>query len=160
MFTSLIGHFPSAIDAKKRCVVPAAFREALTAENARSVIVSKSPSDKPRELYFFLPSQWELVKQNPVAFLRRFGVSEGDYVEEYFFGNCFELFLDEHGRILFRQDQLEEAGLGKSIVFIGVNDHGIIRDRDEYETERKAKTLARRRKKEAATGTLLKPERI
>ena len=147
MFTSLIGHFPGALDAKKRCVVPAAFREALSAENSHSVIVSKSPADKPRELYFFFPSQWELVKQNPLAFLRRFGVEEEDYDEEYFFGNCFELFLDEQGRILFRNDQLEESGLGKNIVFIGVNDHGKIRDRDEYEAERKAKSLARRQKR-------------
>ena len=147
MFTSLIGHYSGALDAKKRCIVPVAFREALSSENARSVIVSKSPSDRPGELYFFFPSQWELVKQNPLAFLRRFGVEEEDYDEEFFFGNCFELFLDDQGRILFRQDQIEESGLGRNIVFIGVNDHGIIRNKDEYEAERKAKLEARRQKK-------------
>ena len=126
--------------------MPAAFREALSSENSHSVIVSKSPSERPGELYFFFPSQWELVKQNPMAFLRRFDVSDEDYDEEYFFGNCFELVLDEQGRILFRQDQIDEAGLGKNIVFAGVNDHGIIRNKDEYEAERQAKLLARKTK--------------
>ncbi|MBO4555299.1 MAG: hypothetical protein J5706_00965 [Elusimicrobiales bacterium] len=128
--------------------MPAAFREALSSENANSVIVSKSPSDRPGELYFFFPSQWALVMQNPAAFLKRFGVPEEDFDEEYFFGNCFELALDEQGRILFRQDQIDEAGLGKNIVFAGVNDHGIIRNRDEYEAERQEKLLARKKKAE------------
>lgn len=147
MFTSLIGHYSGVVDSKKRSFFPAAFRETLRAENANSVIIAKSPSDKLRELYFFFPSQWERVKENPAQFLGRFGLSEKDYDEEYFFGNCFELFLDDQGRILFRQDQLEEAEFGKNIVYIGVNDHGIIRDRDEYEAERKAKMEERKQKR-------------
>ncbi|MCR4820095.1 MAG: hypothetical protein K5838_03120 [Elusimicrobiales bacterium] len=150
MFTSLIGHYPGAVDAKKRSIIPAAFREALRAEKSRSIIISRSLSDKPRELCFFFPSQWELVKENPLSFLSRFGVKEEDYDPELFFGNCFELFLDEQGRILFRQDQLEEAELGKNIIYVGVNDHGIIRDRDEYEAERKEKVLARKQKRPSA----------
>ncbi len=151
MFTSLIGHYSGVVDSKKRSFFPAAFRETLRAENANSVIIAKSPTGRLRELYFFFPSQWERVKENPAQYLSRFGVSEDEFDDEYFFGNCFELFLDDQGRILFRQDHLEEAGFGRNIVYVGVNDHGVIRDRDEYEAGRKAKAEAVKQKRNKGT---------
>lgn len=144
MFTSITGHYSGAIDAKKRSFLPAPFRDALKEEGSSWIMICSSPSAREKELYFFLPSQWQLVQQAPLDFVRRFVANIENFDEEYFFGECFKAYPDEQGRILFRQEQLEEAGLGKQIVFIGVNDHGVIRDKALYEEQRKIMLVSKK----------------
>ncbi len=107
----LIGEYTHTLDEKKRISLPVKFRKELGGE-----VVITPGLDKC--LFVFPISEWEKIssKLSDTSILQK----DPRSFNRHFFGQASVVDIDSNGRILLPERLKEKAGLGKNVVFIGV----------------------------------------
>jgi len=104
-----------SMDEKGRMVLPSRFRERLSEQNSRKVVVAKSPYDPCLMLY---PIQQWMVLEEQVMSLPSADRSVR-WLQRELVGASEELEVSANGRVLLPQTLRLHAGLEKKLVLIG-----------------------------------------
>lgn len=113
----------NVLDNKNRLMVPQQFRDELGA----NVYVTVGYD---RNLFLMTAERFNIIaeKLNAMSETRE----DTRLFKRFFFGNATPCELDKQGRILLPQTLLDEAGIKKEIVIIGISDKLEIWDREIY----------------------------
>ena len=144
------GEFAHTIDAKQRLAIPAEIRTALAAAAGPVDPSSEGESDAAVVLYAVLGPNGALWIWPEATFLDMVNLMDQSLVptdeqmsfDELFFPHASRLQLDAAGRARLPERLTTQAGLGSTVVILGVRDHLELRDQDAWE-ERRAAMLAR-----------------
>ena len=128
--TSFSGKHYYTVDPKGRIIIPAVFREIITANYSTKLYVTNAPFD--RCLCIYPLDEWnslqELVRNKPRSdeairfFMRRVIAS------------AVEVEMDKQGRILIPSALREDAGINADVVLIGQIERIELWNRDEWNT--------------------------
>jgi len=128
--TSFSGKHYYTVDPKGRIIIPAVFREIITANYSTKLYVTNAPFD--RCLCIYPLEEWkslqELVRNKPRSdeairfFMRRVIAS------------AVEVEMDKQGRILIPSALREDAGINADVVLIGQIERIELWNRDEWNT--------------------------
>ena len=110
------GQFTHSIDKKGRVSLPARFREALQADEARSFILTPYPFDQCLQLYPM--GAWEQFEQK-ISDLPEFDPTMQRFRRLYV-SAAVECELDRAGRVLVTQELRQRADLVKDVVWAGM----------------------------------------
>jgi MraZ protein len=129
------GNYKNSLDEKNRIIVPARFREILSAEGVDKLYVVKGdthlyafPYPIFLELYENLKS-WDFTKEANQNYVR------------LLFSEAFDVSPDKQGRIGLRKEMCEEVGITGEAVLIGVLDRIEIWAPDRWNDFREKSTL-------------------
>ena len=121
------GEYEHAIDPKGRLIVPAKFREALTAHEVSSLFLTRGLDGC---LFLFPESEWRLVesrfKQIP------FTKGEGRKFNRLFFSGAAEVTIDGLGRLLVPKSLKEFAEIKQQVVIVGVSNRMEIWSKEKW----------------------------
>ncbi len=117
----LLGEYRYNVDAKGRLFIPARLRD----ETGDSLVVTRS-LDKCINVYS--AQSWQAFVDKLVGLPE---ISARD-VKRFIFSSALELTVDSMGRIVIPQKLREGAGITKSVVIIGVDNHAEIWSEEEY----------------------------
>ena len=121
------GEYEHAIDPKGRLIVPAKFREALTAHEVSSLFLTRGLDGC---LFLFPESEWHLVesrfKQIP------FTKGEGRKFNRLFFSGAAEVTIDGLGRLLVPKSLKEFAEIKQQVVIVGVSNRMEIWSKEKW----------------------------
>ena len=110
------GEFAHTIDGKGRLIIPAKFRQALDANELKTLFLTRGLDGC---LFLFVESEWRLyearLKQIP------FTKSEGRRFNRLFFSGATDITLDGLGRVLIPRPLKEFAQLKEDVVVVGVS---------------------------------------
>ena len=110
------GEYEHAIDAKGRLIVPSKFREALQAQEGKSLFLTRGLDGC---LFLFPEAEWRLAesrfKQIP------FTKGEGRKFNRLFFSGATEVTIDGLGRLLVPKSLKEFAEIKQQAVIVGVS---------------------------------------
>jgi MraZ protein len=127
MFT-FIGDFECRTDAKGRIVFPSAFKKMLGDGNLR-MIVRKDLFEPCLVLYPFSVWEEELVRIR--SGLNPYNREHNQFLRHFFRGSA-EISLDGNGRFLIPKRLLEQAGIEREVVLLGVDRYIEIWDKRRY----------------------------
>lgn len=113
------GTFNHTLDAKKRLIIPAKFREEL----GDSFIICKAPE---KALFAYSNERWNEISE---------GITESDdrNTQRLIYSTVAYVEFDKQGRITIPQNLCEYAGLIKEVSVAGVGKRVEIWDRKTYE---------------------------
>ncbi len=115
------------IDAKGRIIIPARFRNTITAGGGEGVMISGMDSG----LFAYTFDEWGRIEARVLAeksdSMRRF--------RRVFIGGAFECAIDKQVRVLVPPTLRQYAELDKEIVIVGVLDHFEIWSKERWEYE-------------------------
>ena len=116
---SFLGTHQNRLDAKGRVSVPASFRAALRArdDNNGTHLVLR-PSHQHRCIEAWPSSEFEALAQ-PLNRLDLFSQAHDDLAASLY-SDAFAVEADKEGRILLPNDLVSYAGLGETVVFMGL----------------------------------------
>ena len=121
------GEYEHAIDPKGRLIIPAKFREALTAHEVSSLFLTRGLDGC---LFLFPESEWRLVesrfKQIP------FTKGEGRKFNRLFFSGAAEVTIDGLGRLLVPKSLKEFAEIKQQVVVVGVSNRMEIWSKEKW----------------------------
>lgn len=126
---TFIGDFECKTDDKGRIVLPAAFKKAVGKEDLRFVVKKHLFHNC---LVMYLYSHWEEE-------LIRLRNSTNSYSEKHsrflrgFFRGSADIVLDGNGRFLIPRRLMDQVGVGKEVVLIGIDRFIELWDRQAYE---------------------------
>jgi len=129
------GNYKYSLDEKSRLIIPAKFREILTADGIDKLYIVKGDSHLfvfPFPVFLELSEKlksWDFTKE-----------ANQDYVR-LFFSDAFEVTPDRQGRIALRKDMCEEIGIEREAIIIGVLNRMEIWSPDTWKTFREASSL-------------------
>ncbi|MBZ4675644.1 MAG: cell division protein MraZ [Anaerophaga sp.] len=127
MFT-FIGDFECKTDAKGRIVFPSAFKKVLGEGDLR-MIVRKDLFEPCLVLYPF--SVWEEELARIRTGLNPYNREHNRFLRHFFRGSA-EISLDGNGRFLIPKRLLEQAGIEREVVLLGVDRYIEIWDKGSY----------------------------
>jgi MraZ protein len=125
--TRFVGNYTYTIDSKGRINIPAKFRKALSPDADETFIVSLAPDNCLRA---YPQDQWAAVEQDLDS---RAEHRENTRLRRLIFGNLSSSKLDGQGRVTLLPNQIEAAGISKSVRLIGYPGYIEIWDTDRYE---------------------------
>jgi transcriptional regulator MraZ len=124
------GSFEHTVDEKGRVSIPSKFREILIKLEDDRLVATKFILNSHRCLDVYPQIEWEKfeeeLKEKPrfdETFLK---------LENFYFSNAQDCFLDKQGRILLPPVLREYAGLKKNVVFTGSREKFRIWDKDSW----------------------------
>jgi MraZ protein len=129
------GEYEHTIDAKQRLAIPADIRSRL------------DPKTHGSALYLTLGANLHLWLWPEKTFERMAGGYESSLLkaeevmefEEILYSQASRLDLDNAGRVRLPERMLAEAGLGQTVVILGVKDHLELRDPEQWKASRQQK---------------------
>jgi len=121
------GQHDQSIDPKGRIILPAKFREVLSAQYDQNLIITKH-LDKCLMAY---PAVEWIAKENELKRLPT-GRREVRMLKRFFMASASECTMDRQGRIVIPPTLKQFACLEKHIVIAGSIDHFEIWDRDQF----------------------------
>jgi len=127
------GRFPHTIDAKGRLSIPAKFREALAAQEERTVYLLESDD----YLTAFPHHEWQQLE----ARIRERGTLRPE-VREFLrtvYSGAIESEVDRSGRILIPQAFRETAGLTRDVMIVGTMNRFEIWSKERWEHQQRSK---------------------
>jgi MraZ protein len=126
--------YPATIDDKARLSVPADYRHALSPESEGTIILTlgslKYLNAFPLD---FFNAIWEKADQDGTEFATLSSLER----DTILLGESVSRTLDSQGRITVPQRLLEQAEIGRDIVFMGRRTHFNIWDAKAFEEHRK-----------------------
>lgn len=132
------GEYEHSIDAKQRMAIPSEIRAqlALVAGESQSV-----------GLYLVPGANGHLWLWPEATFVEMAGAMEKSLLpaeelmefEEWLFSQSRRLEIDKAGRVRLPERAIAEAGLGSSVVILGVKDHLELRDPAKWKQQRQEK---------------------
>lgn len=111
---SFVGEYQRQLDERSRFILPAKFRENLSA----TVYITCSPSEECLNLY--TQEEWDVIAQK----VRALPTGTDKYAAMFqrrLFGKAMSCEPDKQGRIPLTQELIEFAGFKKDIVLVGAN---------------------------------------
>lgn len=123
------GSYPAILDAKGRLVLPARFREILTAKGEGMLILTYLDLD--RRILAYPRRQWELVGEK-ISSLPDSDPTRDDYIT-YFFSLANECPIDNQGRILIPPNLRQRANINKEVVLSGAPNKITLWNRQTWE---------------------------
>jgi len=114
---SFIGQFPARLDAKNRLFLPAAFRKALQAEGAMTLVIRKDFFEDCIVVYPYAKWQEEIAAVR--AKLNRFDNAQ-QMVYRKLVSEALEIQLDGSGRLLVPKGLLDRVGISQDVLFVGM----------------------------------------
>jgi len=108
------GNYKYSLDEKNRLIVPAKFREILSAEGIDKLYVVKGDSHLyvfPFPVFLELSENlrsWDFTKETNQNYVR------------LFFSDAFDVATDKQGRILLPREMCEKVGINHEVIIIGV----------------------------------------
>jgi MraZ protein len=109
------GHYQHTLDSKNRVAIPAKFR--LQIDDGK-VIVTRHWGGC---LVVFPEAEWMRLIGEELAGLNPLTDPAGLRVERMYYGNAFACEIDKQGRISLSAHHLKQAGIGREVVFKGLN---------------------------------------
>jgi MraZ protein len=137
LFTSQHVH---TIDAKQRLAIPAAIRKHIENEKIGNRFFLGPGADG--HLWLYPESTFRQLAMALAEGRSPLPDDEQLAWEEMHFSQSDEVEIDKNGRIRIPEGKLEAYGLGQRIAILGINDHLVLRNAQEWEAERREK-LAR-----------------
>ena len=125
----LRGYSYHTIDPKGRIIVPARFRDSVTASGTNALMISRMD----RCVVAYTLPEWQKIENRILALveksetMRRF--------RRVFIGGSFECPCDRQSRILIPPSLRRYAAIDKEIVMVGVLDHFEIWSRENWDQE-------------------------
>ena len=125
----LRGYSYHTIDPKGRIIVPARFRDSITASGTNALMISRMD----RCVVAYTLPEWQKIENRILALveksetMRRF--------RRVFIGGSFECPCDRQSRILIPPSLRRYAAIDKEIVMVGVLDHVEIWSRENWDQE-------------------------
>jgi MraZ protein len=134
------GKYEHVIDEKQRLAVPAPIRARLDKETDGEAFYAAPMANGAIWLWT------ERVFERLAEDLEQSLMPQAELLEfdESLFPEAERLELDKAGRIRIPQEKLEEAGLGLTVVILGMRDHLELRDPAQYRESRRARAPLRR----------------
>ena len=127
------GRFPHTIDGKGRLSIPAKFREALAAQEERTVFLLESDD----YITSFPHHEWQQLE----AKIRERGALRPE-VREFLrtvYSGAVETEVDRSGRILIPQAFRETAGLTRDVTIVGTMNRFEIWSKERWEHQQRRK---------------------
>ncbi|MBE0429138.1 MAG: division/cell wall cluster transcriptional repressor MraZ [Thermoleophilia bacterium] len=115
------------MDSKNRVAIPAKFRSQIS---GGKVVVTKFFGGC---LAVYPESEWQELVQNQLSSLNPITSREALRIERTLFGSAFPCEVDKQGRISLSAYHLKVAGIGKEVVFKGLNNKFEIWDKGRWE---------------------------
>ena len=107
-----LGQYSHTVDAKGRTFVPAKYREEL----GETFIVTRGTA---KCLTVYPMSEWE----NFTAKIKELPQAQAAKIRRFLLANAADVSPDAQGRIALAQNLREYAGIGKNVVFLGLDTH-------------------------------------
>jgi len=118
------GRSALVMDAKGRVAVPARHRDALSAQDAGSLTLTKHPHGC---LMIFPRNEWEKFRER-IASLPM----QAQWWKRIFLGNAMDAELDATGRVLVSPELRVAAGISKDTVLLGMGSYFELWDAATY----------------------------
>lgn len=119
-----------SLDAKGRMSVPARHRDALLADSAGSITLTRSPDGC---LMLFPRSQWLLFREKITAL-----PVSAQWWKRIYLGNAIEVEIDSGGRVLISPELREEVSLTKDVRLVGMGNYFEVWDAATYREKQQA----------------------
>lgn len=119
-----------SLDAKGRMSVPARHREALAADGAGRLTLTKHPEGC---LLLFPQTEWLLFRDKVAAL-----PMNAQWWKRVFLGNAQETEIDSAGRVLIAPELRDEAALVKEVRLVGMGSHFELWDAATYRERQQA----------------------
>jgi MraZ protein len=124
------GKHNNSLDAKGRLIIPAPFRESLSAYDSATLVITNEVFDKCLSAYPI--AEWKKLVDKVKALPQT-----SDAVKYYMrrvIGSATKCEMDKQGRILVSAALRKDAGLTNEIVLIGLGDRIEIWDNEEFDS--------------------------
>ncbi len=126
--------YPASIDDKGRLSVPADYRHALSPDSEGTIILTLGNLNYLNAFPLdFFNSVWDRADQDGTEFATLNNLER----DTLLLGEAVHRTLDTQGRITVPQRLLEQANIGRDIVFMGRRTHFTIWDAKAFEEHRK-----------------------
>jgi DNA mismatch repair protein MutS2 len=125
--TMLVGTYEHKIDSKARIVLPSKFREELGDSVVSTIGIDGCVS-------FYSMAGWEKIMAKLESL--PFSKSKARGLLRIMLSSAHELPVDSAGRVLLPQVLRQHGGLSQDVVFVGVNDHAELWDRERWNSYR------------------------
>ncbi|MFA5809952.1 MAG: division/cell wall cluster transcriptional repressor MraZ [Thermoleophilia bacterium] len=126
------GHFQHSLDSKNRVAIPAKFRQQIS--DGKVVVTEYFEGC----LAVYPAAEWERFIKQELSGMSSIDSRHNRDVRRMLYGSADESQLDKQGRISLSAYHLDAAGIGKEVIFKGVNDWFEIWDRKKWEAHRAA----------------------
>ncbi|MGI6784521.1 MAG: division/cell wall cluster transcriptional repressor MraZ [Aminivibrio sp.] len=123
----LVGTYEHKIDSKARIVLPSKFREELGDSVVSTIGIDGCVS-------FYSMAGWEKIMAKLESL--PFSKSKARGLLRIMLSSAHELPVDSAGRVLLPQVLRQHGGLSQDVVFVGVNDHAELWDRERWNSYR------------------------
>ncbi len=144
------GHFEHAIDDKGRTSLPARFRDVLAPTSELRLVMTPALGDPCLDVYPM--KAWEALEAK-LAQLNAFDPQVIDF-RRFYVSAAVECELDKQGRILVPPGLREQAGLSKSVLWLGHGEKAELWSKQEWEALAKQKSAVDLRELRASMGRL------
>lgn len=125
---TFIGDFECKIDDKGRIVLPAAFKKAAGNEELRFV-VKKHLFDNCLVMYLY--RHWEEELEHLREKTDHYTRTHSNFLRGFFKGSA-DIVLDSNGRFLIPRRLMDQIGVGKDVVLLGIDRFIELWDREAY----------------------------
>lgn len=126
-----LGEFSHALDEKNRVVIPAKFRTFITdPQDREGFFILVNPNKEVRCLRLYTMSRWKKVMESIKAEAAK--SQDSAAVLRYFAARGEFAPMDSQSRIVIPPKLLEQAGLKKDLVLVGIGDWIEIWNVEEY----------------------------
>ncbi len=130
------GEYEHTIDAKQRMAIPSEIRAQLAASltdgSAAALYLAPGPNAHlwlwPEQTFTAMAGALEKSLLPPEELME---------FEEFLFSQSRRLDIDKAGRVRLPERAIADAGLGESVVILGVKDHLELRDPNQWAKQRK-----------------------
>lgn len=119
-----------SLDAKGRLSVPTRHRDALSAQAAGQITITRHPHGC---LMVFPRPEWELFRER----IAQLPMSAQGW-KRIFMGYAMDVEMDATGRVLVSPELREAAGLTKEAILLGMGNHLELWDKAAYEAQEAA----------------------
>lgn len=123
----LVGTYEHKIDSKAIIVLPSKFREELGDSVVSTIGIDGCVS-------FYSMAGWEKIMAKLESL--PFSKSKARGLLRIMLSSAHELPVDSAGRVLLPQVLRQHGGLSQDVVFVGVNDHAELWDRERWNSYR------------------------
>lgn len=121
------GHYQHTLDSKNRVAIPAKFRQQIP---DGKVVVTRHWGGC---LVVFPEPEWERIVSEELSQLNTISNRDSLRIERMYYSNAFQCELDKQGRISLSTHHLKQAGIGREVVFKGLNNKFEIWDPQRWE---------------------------
>ncbi len=128
MFT-FIGDFECRTDAKGRIVFPSTFKKVLSEDDMR-LVVRKDLFEPCLHIYPY--AVWEEKLEDIRKRINSYNREHSRFLRNFFRGSA-EVSLDGNGRFLIPKRLLEQIGMGREVILLGVDKYIEVWDKELYE---------------------------